>query len=152
MKTLANETDRTDLLRRLQQLTPNRQRRCHKMSPHQMVCHLTDSFKALTGEKPVSSKSNLVSRTAVRWIASYPPLRWPHGVPMRPEMDQNQGGTQPVEFICDVNDLELMIGRGSSAPRDFQWHRHPLFDEMSERDWLRWGYLHTDHQLRQFGL
>ena len=71
---------------------------------------------------------------------------------MRPEMDQNQGGTQPVEFIRDVNDLELMIERGSSAPRDFQWHRHPLFDEMSERDWLRWGYLHTDHHLRQFGL
>ena len=28
---------------------------------------------------------------------------------------------------------------------------HAFFGEMSERDWMRWGYLHTDHHLRQFG-
>ena len=152
MKTLANETDKTDLLRRLQQLTSDSQRRWGKMSPHQMVCHLTDSFKAATGEKPVSLRSNFVSRTVVRWIALYLPLRWPHGVPTRPEMDQDKGGTRPVDFDRDVGQLELVIERFSSAPKDFQWHRHPLFDEMSERDWLRWGYLHTDHHLRQFGV
>jgi Protein of unknown function (DUF1569) len=152
VKTLGKEMDRRDLLRRLQQLTPDSQRRWGKMSPHQMVCHLTDSFKAATGEKAVSSKSNLLSRTVVRWIALYIPLPWPHGVPTRPEMDQNKGGTRPLDFDRDVEALELMIERFSTAPRDFQWHRHPFFDEMSERDWLRWGYLHTDHHLRQFGL
>jgi hypothetical protein len=45
-----------------------------------------------------------------------------------------------------------MIERLTSAERDFQWGRHPLFAEMSERDWMRWGYLHVDHHLRQFGL
>ena len=152
MKTLGNEMNRRDLLRRLQQLTLDSQRRWGKMSPHQMVCHLTDSFRAATGEKAVSLKSNLLSRTVVRWIALYIPLAWPHGVPTRPEMDQNQGGTRPLDFDRDVEALELMIERFSTAPRNFQWHRHPLFDEMSERDWLCWGYLHTDHHLRQFGL
>jgi len=28
---------------------------------------------------------------------------------------------------------------------------HPIFGGMSERAWLRWAYLHTDHHLRQFG-
>jgi len=69
VKTLGNEMNRRDLLRRLQQLTLDSQRRWSKMSPHQMVCHLTDSFKAATGEKAVSLKSNLQSRTVVRWIA-----------------------------------------------------------------------------------
>ena len=48
--------------------------------------------------------------------------------------------------------LAAMIERLTRAPRDFQWRRHPLFDEMSERDWMRWGYLHVDHHLRQFGV
>ena len=29
--------------------------------------------------------------------------------------------------------------------------RHPLWGRMSEWEWGRWGYLHTDHHLRQFG-
>ncbi len=28
---------------------------------------------------------------------------------------------------------------------------HSLFGPMSFADWMRWGYLHTDHHLRQFG-
>jgi hypothetical protein len=27
---------------------------------------------------------------------------------------------------------------------------HPLFGSMEHADWMRWGYLHTDHHLRQF--
>jgi len=26
-----------------------------------------------------------------------------------------------------------------------------MFPEMNEREWMRWGYLHADHHLRQFG-
>ncbi len=28
---------------------------------------------------------------------------------------------------------------------------HPFFGAMSRQEWLRWGYLHADHHLRQFG-
>ena len=28
---------------------------------------------------------------------------------------------------------------------------HSLFGAMSYVDWMRWGYLHSDHRLRQFG-
>jgi hypothetical protein len=152
MKTLANETDRKDLMRRLQQLQPGSPRRWGKMTPHQMVCHLNDSFKAGTGEKQVGSSSTFVSRTLMKWFALYVPLSWPHGLPTRPEMDQDQDGTKPVEFNRDVKDLETLVERFSQAQRDFTWSRHPLFEEMSDRDWLRWGYLHMDHHLRQFGV
>jgi hypothetical protein len=27
---------------------------------------------------------------------------------------------------------------------------HPVFGPMTRVDWLRWGYLHVDHHLRQF--
>jgi hypothetical protein len=153
MKTLGNETDKDFLLSRLRQLKPDSTRRWGKMTPHQMVCHLNDSFKSVIGERDVSPrKSNLLKRTVVRWIALYAPFKWPHGVPTRPENDQERGGTPPEDFKRDVDALVTMIERVTGSPGDFQWHRHPLFDEMSDRDWWRWDYLHVDHHLRQFGV
>ena len=153
MKTLGNEVDRTLVLERLGRLTAESPRQWGKMTPHQMVCHLNDSFKSVIGERQLSgSKSNVLTRTVVRWIALYAPFKWPHGVPTMAENDQERGGTPPVDFQRDLDDLSSMIDRLTSAERDFQWGHHPLFAEMSERDWMRWGYLHMDHHLRQFGL
>ena len=28
---------------------------------------------------------------------------------------------------------------------------HPMFGRMDTRNWMRWGYLHADHHVRQFG-
>ena len=118
-----------------------------------MVCHLSDSFKTAIGERSVSGdKSNLLTRTLVRWIALYAPIKWPHGVPTMAENDQERGGTPPEDFKRDVDELATIIERITSAQKDFKWSRHPLFAEMSEQDWMRWGYLHCDHHLRQFGV
>ena len=153
MKTLANDSDKNALLERLRRIKPDSQRRWGKMTPHQMICHLNDSFKSVIGERQVSVRqTNAVTRSLIRWIALYAPLKWPHGVPTMPENDQERGGTPPEEFQRDLHALVEMIQRIVSQQRDFQWQRHPLFDEMAERDWLRWGYLHVDHHLRQFGV
>ncbi len=151
MKSLANEADRKQLLERLQGLRPNSRRHWGKMSPHQMICHLTDSFKSGTGEKSVQVAESLINRTVLKWAGLYVPIPWPHGIKTRPEMDQNIGGTKPVEFEVDRVALAEIIERFSKTQRDFEWGRHPLFGKMSDRDWHRWGYLHVDHHLRQFG-
>jgi Protein of unknown function (DUF1569) len=153
MKTLANDSHKNALLQRLRRIKPDSQRRWGRMTPHQMICHLNDSFKSVIGERQVSVRqTNPVARTLIRWIALYAPLKWPHGVPTMPENDQERGGTPPEEFQRDLDALVEMIRRITSQQRDFQWRRHPLFDEMAEPDWLRWGYLHVDHHLRQFGV
>jgi len=153
MKSLGNPDDKRTVLARIQLLQPDSARQWGKMTPHQMICHLNDSFKSMIGERQVlGDKSNLLTRTLVRWIALYAPLKWPHGVPTMPENDQERGGTPPEDFQRDVEALAAMVDRITTAQRDFQWRRHPLFAEMSERDWMRWAYLHMDHHLRQFGL
>jgi hypothetical protein len=81
----------------------------------------------------------------------YAPLRWPSGVTTRPELAQDLGGTPPTDFIADVAELRTLmdvVARHTGA----SWPPHPLFGPMSRRAWLRWGYLHVDHHLRQFGL
>ena len=152
MNNLSNEADRQHLRGRLLTLTVNSPRRWGKMSAHQMICHVNDSFKASTGDKAVSSTGNLFHRSVVKWLALYAPVPWPHGVPTRPEMNQEIGGTKPTEFEKDRAELIEMIERFARAERDFDWHPHPLFGLMADRDWYRWGYLHVDHHLRQFGV
>jgi hypothetical protein len=117
-----------------------------------MICHLNDSFKAATGEKSVNSIATWRSRTLERWIGLYLLPRWPHGLPTRPEMDQEKGGTRPENFDRDMLALRAMIERFSRSARDFDWHPHPAFGDLSDREWMRWGYMHVDHHLRQFGL
>jgi hypothetical protein len=117
-----------------------------------MVCHLTDSCRMATGEKPVSPATGLVQRTIVKWIALYVPLRWPSGtLETRPEIDQEVGGTCPVDFTADVAQLEALVEIIATPKRSIGWPSHPIFGRMSEADWLRWAYLHMDHHLRQFG-
>jgi len=151
MKTLARHCDRTEILQRLREVRPDSVRRWGRMSAHQMVCHLSDSFLAVTGQKPVSHASGPMQRTIVKWTALYLPLRWPAGIVTRPEVDQELGGTRPGDFAADVAQLEALVERITPETKMFDGQVHPIFGRMSERAWLRWAYLHVDHHLRQFG-
>jgi hypothetical protein len=153
MKTLASSRDKAELLRRLKEVRPDTARRWGRMSPHQMVCHLTDAFRFAMGQKPANDVSTVATRTIVKWIALYAPARWPQGIVTVPEIDQQRAGTPPIEFAADVAELERIVDSISAHARAFAWEpRHPIFGRMSESDWLRWSYLHMDHHLRQFGV
>ena len=150
MKTLARQRDKAEILQRLRAVRPESVRRWGRMSSHQMVCHLSDSFRMVTGQKPVSHATSVLRRTIVKWTALYLPLRWPAGILTRPEIDQEAGGTTPIDFAADVSELVALVEL-VTAGRSAGWQPHPLFGRMSEAAWLRWAYLHMDHHLRQFG-
>jgi hypothetical protein len=137
---------------RLRQLPPDSRARWGRMNAHQMLVHLHDSFRLGMGEKTASENITFLRRTAMRWMALRLPLRWPPGVPTRPEMDQLIGGTPPGEFASDRAKLDAALRRFAHTPRDFTFGRHPGFGELTEWEWMRWGYLHTDHHFRQFGV
>lgn len=151
MKTLARPRDKDELLHRLRRLRPDSVRRWGRMSAHQMVCHLNDSLLVATGQRAASPAISLPSRTIIKWIALYLPLRWPPGILTRPEIDQEAGGTRPIDFAADVARQVALIEDVAGQPRKLRGSVHPIFGRMSERTWLRWAYLHTDHHLRQFG-
>jgi len=153
MRTLARERDRAEVLRRLRALRHDSIRRWGRMSAHQMVCHLCDSCRILTGERPTQLAASPLPRPVMRWVALYAPLRWPRGILTTPELDQDLGGTRPVDFDTDVAELAALLDRIASDPRGrFGGQLHPIFGRMSGSAWLRWAYLHADHHLRQFGV
>ncbi len=149
-KTMARAQDKEEIVRRLRTIRADSGRRWGRMSAHQMICHLSDSFLAVTGQRDISPASGLLQSTVIKWIALYAPLKWPQGVPTRPEVDQEVGGTKPSHFAADVTQLEMLVElittrKGCFGPT------HPIFGDMSDTDWMRWAYLHMDHHLRQFG-
>ncbi len=73
MKTLSNITDRSELLNRLITVCPASQRHWGSMSAHQMICHLSDSFRAALGEKQMTQSTTLYKRTIYKWAALWLP-------------------------------------------------------------------------------
>src|SRR6266478_5370459 len=90
-------------------------------------------------------------RVLIKWFALWAPVQWPQGFKTAPEIDQQGGGTRPVEFAADMKDLRTLIERFTRRPADFVPKPHTHFGSLSEREWNRLAYLHADHHLRQFG-
>ncbi|HTZ58327.1 MAG TPA: DinB family protein [Acidobacteriaceae bacterium] len=150
MKNLNNPADREEIASRLRALSPGDAARWGRMSVHQMVCHLNDSYRIALGEKHASPASGWLQRTLLKEIALNSPLRWAKGFPTRPEVEQGKGGSVPVDFHQDLAALLHSLDRFcDSLPTPCT--AHPVFGPMSLKDWMRWGYLHPDHHLRQFG-
>jgi Protein of unknown function (DUF1569) len=150
MKTLTQVSERQTIALRLAELSPEDKARWGSMSVHQMVCHLDDSYKVALGEKTASPATGFVQRTVLKWGALKAPMQWPRGYPTRPEVKQGKGGTVPVGFRQDLDSLLSTLSRfcdGLPSP----CLPHPIFGKMTTEDWMRWGYLHADHHLRQFG-
>jgi hypothetical protein len=152
MKTLANSADKEEVLRRLNLMRPESRRRWGRMSAHQMLCHLSDAYLVTMGEMKVSPASGLLQRTFMKWVALSVPLPWPHGISTRPEIEQGKGGTTPANFELDRTRVIELTHRFTRTNRDFEWSEHAIFGPLDERQWMRWGYLHADHHLRQFGV
>ena len=151
MKNLFNAADYQELVRRMDALTPEAARQWGKMTPHQMLCHLNDSYVGIMDGRPLGSRANLLNRTLVRWIAIHSGMQWPKGVKTMPAVDQLQGGTPPVGFEADRATLLASMERfASKTERDV--HPHPIFGPLTTWEWQRWGWLHADHHLRQFGV
>jgi hypothetical protein len=148
VKTFAREECKAEILRRLRTIRPDTPARWGRMSAHQMVCHLADVCRMAAGEKTVSPVAGPLPPVVMKWIALYLPLPWPKGIPTRPEIDQLCGGTRPMDFAADLARAERLLDRLTTQS---VWAPHPVFGVMTRADWLRWGYVHTAHHLRQFG-
>jgi Protein of unknown function (DUF1569) len=149
MKSLADPAAQRSIEARLLRLAPTDTARWGSMSVHQMICHLTEAYRAALGEKPLALATTRIPRGLLKFAALKIPTPWPHGFPSPPEIAQDRQGTPPVEFQQDH--AALLAALHDFCTRTPQTvPPHPYFGKMSKQDWQRWGYLHADHHLRQF--
>lgn len=148
-KTLVNVRDREEIARRLAGLTPEAVRRWGTMSVGGMVCHVDDSYQVVMGERPLTSPAQIsIPPKLAKLFALRSPMRWPRNLPTGENLRQGAGGTPPTEFARDRTRLLETLGRFCGSTKLIAVH--PFFGAMSKEDWMRWGYLHADHHLRQF--
>jgi hypothetical protein len=147
-KTLANPADCEEIQRRIAALAPESMRLWGSMSIGGMLCHVDDSYRAVMGEKTLSyMKMSLPPRVA-KFFALRSPMRWPRNLMTGESVRQGGGGTPPVEFAEDRTRLLKTFERFCGCTQLMTVH--PMLGSMKHTDWLRWGYLHADHHLRQF--
>jgi len=147
MSSFADVSAKAAIRQRISRLTPDAQRQWGRMTAHQMVCHLTDAYRMSSGDRTARRVDNFFTRSFVRWIALHSSLAWPKGIKTLTEVDQEQGGTKPVEWDRDHAELLRMI-EAFQAKAD---HPHPIFGPLTATEWNVWGFRHADHHLRQFG-
>jgi hypothetical protein len=150
MKSLSSTDDLASIRKRIALIGPTDSPLWGSMSAPQMVCHLRDAFGYPLGERTVAPFTALpIPASLFKWLALSFPMKWPKGITAPPEVNQSIGGTPPAHFEADRAALlgKLVQFARASGP----WAPHPMFGAMTGDDWMRWGYLHTDHHLRQFG-
>ena len=153
MKSLRNHQEVEEILARLERLSPATPHLWGKMSAHQMICHLNDAFKLYTGVITAAPPGFPYPSKLLKWGCLFVPVRWPKGFKTVAELDQERGGgTRPVDFAEDVAELRRHVNSFARIPEGFAWPIHPYLGAMSASEWMRLGYLHTDHHLRQFGV
>ncbi len=149
MKTLASSETRTEIEQRIAAVTPASARQWGAMSVGGMLCHLDDSYRIPLGEVAIAPVKVPIPRSLIKYTALRSPLQWPKNLRSLPAVIQWVGGTPPGTFADDQARLLGTLQRFCACTTMGEVG-HAFFGRMSAADWMRWGYLHADHHLRQF--
>lgn len=146
MPTILAQNDRDLILQRLHRLTPERQPNWGTLTAPRLLCHLSDQLQVALGEKPITRRDTPLTRTLMKWLVIYSPLKAPPGkVATSPEMLT----TSPSDWKTDIERCDSLIRRLALTPTTAV---HPKFGPLSYDGWGRLAWKHLDHHLRQFGV
>jgi hypothetical protein len=149
MKTLEDPMHAGAVRLRMLALTPEDCAVWGIMNVTQMVCHLREAFCLVLSSGPVQHVKLAIPAAAAKYIALRSPLPWPRGLPTLPQFKVGGACMRVTGFAEDHAGLPEAFDRFCACPSLTK--DHPFFTTMTHVDWMRWGYLHADHHLRQFG-
>jgi hypothetical protein len=148
MKNLASVEAMAEIRGRVRDIRVDDHPRWGKMTAKRMLRHLVCSYEMALGERTAEPMKG-APPVLVKWVALRSGLRWPKNVQTVPELKRAIAENSEVELgvlVRAVIESMEAVARGTHfAPT------HPMFGPMTTEDWMRWGYLHADHHLRQFG-
>ena len=150
MKSLSQPDARAEIVARVHDVRPDSVGKFGVLTAPEMILHCTIALEAALGLRQVAPAETFFMRHVVKYIALYSPGPWPPGFKTRPEMDVRRNGLRPNAFVSDVATLVQRVEEFGTRRATSPWARHPMFGAMSEGEWKRWAYLHTDHHLKQF--
>ncbi|HEY5057072.1 MAG TPA: DUF1569 domain-containing protein [Acidobacteriaceae bacterium] len=148
MKTLSHPNDAAEIRTRILSLTPNDVPQWGIMTVNQMICHVREAYVYALTDAPVDFIPLPFPPRVVKQFALKLPTPWPHSTTTIPQLKLNAPGMACTNFEQDRDTLLASFDSFSALANHTR--DHPFFASMEHADWMRWGYLHADHHLRQF--
>ena len=119
-----------------------------KMTATQMVRHLGLACDIPLGERTVEPVMVPMPKL-LKFMALRSGLQWGKGLKTPKELELALDEDCSAEFdelvAVAITKMGMLLGEARCV------ETHPFFGQMTAGDWMRWGYLHADHHLRQFG-
>lgn len=149
MNNLFDQSDVSEILKRVDKLTANSQRQWGKMNVAQMLAHCNVSVETAMGR-------NFINRLFIgRIIGSF----------LKPKVlgEKPFGKNSPTDksyiFKADLKFEEERSKVTASIKKFFEGgpsqcttHPHPFFGKFTPEEWAVFQWKHLDHHLRQFGV
>jgi hypothetical protein len=150
MKTIRNESDRTALIERLNKLSGHEKGLWGKMNVNQMLSHLVQAGEMPFGHT-LEDKGNFFTKNVVKTLVLYV-LAMPKEVKTAPEMNQQENGRKPLDFVEDKNTVIGLVEKLGNISVGQKCFQHPIFGKMNAVEWSILAHKHIDHHLKQFGV
>lgn len=148
MKTLSQPAAAAEIRARILSLTLADRPKWGIMTVGQMICHLREAFVYALADTPVDFISLPWHPKTIKFAALKMPAPWPHSTRTIPPLKLDAPGMVTTTFDHDRD--SLLAAYDDFCTLSNHTRDHPFFSTMEHADWMRWGYLHTDHHLRQF--
>jgi hypothetical protein len=147
-KQLFDPATAAELDRRLMAIEVTSVAQWGQFTPQAMLAHLAQSARMALGELDVPL---LPRPRVVRWLIKtllFYVVPFPRGAPTaRALLTPDDTPLEPLR-----EEVRALMRRVAALPPDANGAAHPLFGPMTNREWTRLAWLHTDHHLRQFGV
>ena len=140
--------DRLNLFtERIDKLTPLHSPKYGKMNVHQMVCHCTDFYRLVLGEKTLEDRPTLSAKEVFILAKEKKTVPAPKG------MDQVLGkGTPPSTFKNDIALLKEKLSTFLNLDHEHDFPPHFYFGKLDPQKWIEVSDYHLNHHLKQFGV
>lgn len=148
MPSLADAATRTAIIDRVNALQPDAVPAWGKMNAPQMLAHCADALRMAYGDLACTPKDMPLARIGVvKWLILNV-IPFPKGAPTAKELIARppaEWGAERVEFFALIQRFEKEKARVA-------WPAHPLFGQMTGKEWGVLAAKHLDHHLTQFGV
>lgn len=133
---------------RLNNLTESSDAKWGTMTPAQMLHHLNLSIGCGLGVYRLEDKSNLLSRTLIKWIALYILKRFPKGSETAPTLKVESSDS----FDQEKETLKKILSKAYQTSSDSDWKPHTYFGTLTRNEWGRLIAIHLNHHFTQFSV
>ncbi|UKJ06059.1 DUF1569 domain-containing protein [Solitalea lacus] len=149
MNNLFNQSDVTQILDRIEKLTPKSNRQWGKMNVAQMLAHCNMSIETAMGLNFV--KQPFIGKIIGSFLKSVALGEKPFA--KNSPTDKSYIFPDNLTFKAEKSKAIVSIKKFfEGGPSQCTTHPHPFFGKFTPEEWAVFQWKHLDHHLRQFGV